>query len=872
MKLLKKISAAGKPLANPSHESNYKLLLDRISDGFFSLDKDQRYTYANSRIGEMTKINPESLSGKYIWDVFPGAIGSETYKAIHKALEEQKYVCNVDYYPPLDLWQENHIYPSADGLSVFIRDISESKRLNAEHALLASIVNSSDDAIISKDLNGTITSWNSGAEKLFGYTAAEALGKNIREFIPTNRLSEENEIIGKIKRGLHIKHYETQRLRKDGSLIYISLTVSPIIDSNGTITGASKVARDITEKKLSEERVRYSETNLSTIIENSTEAFILMDKDLLIKAFNKKAKESILLQFGKENIKEGSLFTDHIHKDRREHLQQVLQQVMKGETVQYESDFYKVNDISFWFRASFIPVKENNIVTGICIAVKDITHRKNSENKIIQSEENLRAIFENTTQGFLLLDTNGVIKLWNSNAIKYSYIAYGKVIEAGKRLHDFIEPSRVEFLEEAFVKVLRKETVQYSRFYREGPEGPVWLDFSISPVINDGEVTGICITGNDITEKKRMQAELEFDQKNVESMINNTDDLMWSIDTDFRLITFNKPFEKYVFNTAGITIAKGSSVLISKYGEQKLSAFTALYQRAFAGEAFTETMVTSGNPGSYVEISFYPIYQEDKVIGTACFCRDISKQVQNEEKIAKNIQEKEMLIHELSQNNKDLRQFTYITSHNLRGPIANLLGLCNLLDNYSFKDPTLTTILDGIKKASNNFDDTIKDLSSILKIKDNPSVPQEMLSFSASFEKVVRQCDRIVKECEATIKTNFQEALLVNFNKAYLESIFINLLTNALKYRNYRQPLNIEVTTKKKGDYTVLLFSDNGVGLNVELHKDKLFQLYQRFHNDRDGKGMGLFLIKSQLETLGGSIEIDSKPGMGTTFQLYFKN
>ena len=110
------------------NEENYRLLIERISDGFIVLDKNFIYTYANKKIGEITGKDPSYLVGKCVWDVFPDAVGSQTYKAFQTALKEQRYIYNVDYYEQLNLWQENHIYPSADGLSVFIRDISERKK------------------------------------------------------------------------------------------------------------------------------------------------------------------------------------------------------------------------------------------------------------------------------------------------------------------------------------------------------------------------------------------------------------------------------------------------------------------------------------------------------------------------------------------------------------------------------------------------------------------------------------------------------------------------------------------------------------------------------------------------------------------------
>jgi PAS domain S-box-containing protein len=136
-----------------------------------------------------------------------------------------------------------------------LHDITDRKHSEAANARIAAIVESSDDAIISKDLNGVITSWNRGAQRLFGYVAEEIIGKPITLLIPPDRHEEENEIIDRIRRGQRVKPYETVRKRKDGSLIEISLTVSPVKNAQGKVIGASKIARDITERKRSEEQI-----------------------------------------------------------------------------------------------------------------------------------------------------------------------------------------------------------------------------------------------------------------------------------------------------------------------------------------------------------------------------------------------------------------------------------------------------------------------------------------------------------------------------------------------------------------------------------------------------------------------------------------
>jgi PAS domain S-box-containing protein len=142
------------------------------------------------------------------------------------------------------------------------RDITDRRKIElalreSEQSLrfLASIVESSDDAIVSKNVDGIITSWNKGAERVFGYSASDAIGQPIMLVIPEDRQSEEREILTRIRRGERIDHFETVRHRKDGSLIVVSLTVSPVKDANGKIIGASKIARDITEQKRNQELI-----------------------------------------------------------------------------------------------------------------------------------------------------------------------------------------------------------------------------------------------------------------------------------------------------------------------------------------------------------------------------------------------------------------------------------------------------------------------------------------------------------------------------------------------------------------------------------------------------------------------------------------
>jgi signal transduction histidine kinase len=245
--------------------------------------------------------------------------------------------------------------------------------------------------------------------------------------------------------------------------------------------------------------------------------------------------------------------------------------------------------------------------------------------------------------------------------------------------------------------------------------------------------------------------------------------------------------------------------------------------------------------------------------------RDVTEE-KNKEK------EREQLIRELTQNNKDLKQFSYITSHNLRAPLSNLTGLLNLVEDMTIEDPELKEIIAGFSKSTHLLNETINDLVKVVIIKDNPSIQKEKVLIKEIFENVFNQLSFLISLHKPILKIDLEEVSILNINKSYLESIFLNLLTNAIKYRAENRQLKVNISSKVVDDNLVLTFKDNGVGIDLVRNKDKIFGLYQRFHNHPDSKGLGLYLVKSQVEAMGGSINVESTVGKGTTFTITFKN
>jgi two-component system, chemotaxis family, CheB/CheR fusion protein len=258
-------------------------LIKALPAAIYTTDAEGHITFYNEAAAELWGRRPELGKSKFCgawklyWsdgrplphDACPMALvlkGAQVIRGLEAVVERPDgTLIHVAPYPT-PLFDDSGTLIGAVNIVV---DISDRKRADAGARRLASIVESSDEAIISKTLEGIITSWNRGAERLFGYTAEEVIGKPVTILIPEDRMNEETEILDRIGRGERMEHYDTVRRRKDGSLIDISLTVSPLKDADGRIIGASKIARDITDRKRAQEQQKLLVNEMQHRIKNS---------------------------------------------------------------------------------------------------------------------------------------------------------------------------------------------------------------------------------------------------------------------------------------------------------------------------------------------------------------------------------------------------------------------------------------------------------------------------------------------------------------------------------------------------------------------------------------------------------------------------
>ena len=605
-------------------------ILESITDGFIALDNNFCYTYANASIGKMLGCDPQSLIGKYVWGEFPDAMNSETFKAFKNALETQKYVCNEDYYAPLNLWQENHIYPSAAGLSVFIRDITLRKNheqlQKKNHELLLEAAET--QAAILNALPPNIALLNEKGKII-------AVNESWKKFAVINNLGLPDYGIG----------YN-----------YLAFC--------GTAMGITDV----------------DEVNVARGIKD----------------------------------------------------------VINGQNDQYTLEYpCHSKDEDRWFQLVVAPLTDSKHKGAVVLHI-NITDRKLAEASLVQSEANLRSVFENTDLAITLFDQNLKIVSFNTNAQKLSIRNYGKKLRPGNSAFNYFSKERKSFIKKITEKISRHESFNYETTYKLKDGDTEWYDVNWMGVVNKkDEIIGYIFTIKDITGKK---------------------------------------------------------------------------------------------------------------------LADI---------------EREKITNDLVKRNADLEQFTYIISHNLRAPVANIMGLSRLLGGNDIQNDEGKEILKSLTSSVNSLDIVILDLNHILQTSKQINEKIEWVNLATIIDEIKGSIDHMIKRENVVINLNLKVAA-VDTLKNYLYSIFYNLIINSIKYRRINVNPVIDIESYAQGDKIVISFKDNGKGIDMKKNGSQLFGLYKRFDFSVEGKGMGLFMVKIQMESLGGTINVKSELDSGTEFLLVF--
>lgn len=271
---------------------------------------------------------------------------------------------------------------------------------------------------------------------------------------------------------------------------------------------------------------------------------------------------------------------------------------------------------------------------------------------------------------------------------------------------------------------------------------------------------------------------------------------------------------------------------------------------------FERKLRKSDNSEVEVEVSARRI-QGGQIIG---IIRDI-----NERKAIE--LERELMLANIIQHSKNLEQFAYIVSHNLRSPVAHILGISNVLKNDISKEDRARS-QNYLFAATEQLDSIIKDLNNILQVRSELNEYKEIVQFEELVDIVKSGMHHTTEKETVQIATDFSAIKEMNTIKSYLHSIFLNLISNSVKYRQAGKTPRIEIKTEVYDKRVRIIFKDDGLGIDLDKHGDKIFGLYKRFSLNTEGKGLGLFMVKTHIETLGGNIKVESKEGEGAKFTI----
>jgi PAS domain S-box-containing protein len=502
---------------------------------------------------------------------------------------------------------------------------------------------------------------------------------------------------------------------------------------------------------------------------------------------------------------------------------------------------------------------------------QDISERKIAEEKIQEASETQAAILNALPPNIVLINEKGKIiavnESWKKLAlfnnlgipnygVGYSYLAIAETATA-------INKESSSKIEQGINDVIRGNKKEFVLEYAS-IGGKDWFLMVVAPLA-DKTHKGAVILHINITDRKLAEASLQQSEANLRSVFENIDLSIILFDTDLNVVSYNSIANASMIKHFDKKLKIGKPIVNFFPRERRPSVRNAIALAKNHKVAAYETSFAMPNGElEWYDIKWVGVFNdENQVVGVILTFKNITEK--------KNIDsERESMTADLAQRNKDLEQFTYIISHNLRAPVANIQGLASLLGDF---EPGMSESIDTLEALSvsvNNLDKVILDLNHILQVRSQVNDQIELVSLPLLLKEIKAGISQMVEKNKVTLTGNFEAVDELYILKSYLYSIFQNLVINSIKYRRADTDPVITVSTKLKGDKILVCFKDNGRGIDLEKYGSHLFGLYKRFDWSVEGKGVGLFMVKMQVESLGGTISVKSKINVGTEFIIEF--
>lgn len=522
--------------------------------------------------------------------------------------------------------------------------------------------------------------------------------------------------------------------------------------------------------------------------------------------------------------------------------------------------------------------KQNYVI----ITLVDLTERKAFEKNLLARQELLNAVVDESNDGIAVTDIEGHFVIFNQTMIDLLGVEPidSKTYDWGKEFKIYYKDGEdiVATPDLPIVRALKGERLKDEIYLVKNPKkGNLYLSISASPIKDRyGAIKGSLVVDRDITNQHLDQTNLKLANLELTDVMTSlvainerfkyvlkaTNDAIWDLDLKTYDIQWGEGYEKLfgykMRKNEGTYEAWQSKIHPDDLERVKKSIEIAITEKRSTIWESEYRYFKNDKSVAYVydrghvifDNANYPI----RMVGAM---QDITQRRQHET-------ERTQLIDELLQRNKNLEQFTYIISHNLRSPVANIIGCAEMLKENDLTNEERERFMEGLSVSIRKLDEVITDLHTILQIKSDISESRQLVNLIEVFDDVT---NNIVQNVNVHFKYDF-EVTEVNTVKSLFYSIFLNLISNSIKYRrDDRQPI-IEVSSAQNGNLLYLTFKDNGMGIDLATNGQELFGLYKRFHSHVEGKGLGLFMVKTQIEMMKGNISVKSNLNEGIEFTI----
>jgi len=751
------------------------------------------------------------------------------------------------------------------GVFAAARDITGIKLAEAKVRYLAAIVESSDDAITGKTMDGIITSWNKGAERLYGYTETEAIGQPLSILLPSSHADEIPLLLEQIKAGKHVEHFETVRKRKDGNEVHVSLSLSPISTVDGKVVGAATVAREITVLKQVEEQLRSTLLYARSLIEASLDPLVTISAAGKITDVN----EATVKATGVERTAlTGSDFSEYFtdpDQARAGYQEAFAKGFVKDYPLSLRHNSGKVMEVLY--NAS-VYHNEKGEVAGIFAAARDITERKLAEEQLRSASMYARSLIEANLDPLVTISSDGKITDVNEATVQATGMPR-KLLIGSDFSEYFTDPEKARA---GYQKVFARGFVTdypLSLRHVSGRVKDVLYNASVYRNMK-GEVSGVFASARDITEHKLTEEELRSALLYARSLIEANLDPLVTISPEGKITDVNEATVQATGLPRKLLIGSDFSNYFTDQDKAR-----AGYQEAFSKGFITNLPLTLRHlSGKVTEVLYNAsVYRNAKgdVEGVFASAHDITESKRAEEKLNKYQSHLNEMVQErtaqLEMANNELEGFAYSVSHDLRVPLRAIDGFSHLvLKHYEDKlddegKRHLNVIQDNTKKMGQIIDDILA-FSRMGR--------QGMSMSEIDMDELARKVFEELKPSFAGRKLTMKIGPLPLCRGDYsmLRQVWVNLLGNAIKFTRSKDAALVEVGGHIKGKENIYYVKDNGAGFDMQ-YADKLFGVFQRLHGVEEfgGTGIGLAIVKRIIVTRhGGRVWAEGKVNEGATF------